>query len=80
MKPKYRRLYWTLSALVLIGSGIALALITLRNEVIFFVTPSELLKASSNKPSSSLLRLGGYVQPKSLSQEGLNVKFQVTDF
>jgi cytochrome c-type biogenesis protein CcmE len=80
MKPKYRRLSLILISLVLMGSGVTLALITLRDEVIFFVTPSELLDPSKDFSKKSSLRLGGYVQTDSVTQQGLKVKFQVTDF
>ncbi|MCP4922516.1 MAG: cytochrome c maturation protein CcmE [bacterium] len=80
MKPKYRRLCLILAALAVMGSGVALALVTLRNEVIFFVTPSELLDPSKDHSKESSLRLGGYVQTDSVTLDGLKVKFQVTDF
>ena len=79
MKFKYRRFIFIIISLSVMGLGIALFLKTLRKEVVFFITPSAIVKPLIwNKDSK--LRLGGYVNPHSVYQNGLKVKFQVTDF
>ncbi|MDF2965542.1 MAG: cytochrome c maturation protein CcmE [Rickettsiaceae bacterium] len=69
------RLYKVLFLAIIIISGIILILSALRENIIFFYTPSDLkLKAPNAKT-----RVGGIVKPNSIIIEGTNNIFTLTD-
>ena len=80
MKTKYKRFLFLLSSIILMVSSATIALVVLRDEVVFFVTPSEVVSFNKDDYKKYYLRLGGYVCPDTISQEGLSIQFQVTDF
>lgn len=70
--------------LLMIGGGLALlalaaalTLTALRDNMVFFQSPSDI--AAAPHPEGRL-RIGGMVRAGSLTRDGLTVRFQVTDF
>jgi cytochrome c-type biogenesis protein CcmE len=64
-------------ALGVLGLAAALALSALRESIVFFVTPSDLV-AKLVEPGTRL-RIGGLVKDGSVRRDGLEVRFVVTD-
>jgi cytochrome c-type biogenesis protein CcmE len=77
MIRRKKRLALILSALVVFGSGLGLVLYALRDNIVFFYGPSEVL--SKDLVPGTRLRIGGLVKPGSLTHEGMTVHFAVTD-
>jgi len=75
---KRRRLLLISSALAVLGVALGLILIALRDNIVFFYSPSELaLKAPQ---AGQRLRVGGLVKQGSLKREGgQTVRFALTD-
>lgn len=77
MKPKYRRLVWLLVALVSISVGAILILSALKDNIVFFYSPSEILEKSPSPDER--VRLGGLVVEHSIKKEAMLLTFAVTD-
>jgi len=78
MTRKQRRLVLISSALAVLAVAVGLVLFALRDNIVFFYTPSEL--AEKAPTPGSRLRIGGLVKPGSLTHETGNiVRFAVTD-
>ena len=73
--PKRRRLLAVLAIAILLGGAVALVLGALRENIVFFYTPSELPANIEGRP----VRLGGLVKEGSVFVEGLKSRFIVTD-
>ncbi|CAG4902446.1 cytochrome c maturation protein CcmE [Paraburkholderia gardini] len=79
MKPRARRLLWVTGGLAALGAVSALTLNAFRSNVMFFVTPTQVIEG--RVASGTRLRVGGLVEKGSLTRDaqGLNVRFLVTD-
>ncbi len=79
MKRKRRRLYTVLIGMATLGVAAALVLTALRDEVVFFYSPTEL--AERPPPADMRLRIGGLVEEDSVrrADDGLTTNFRVTD-
>ena len=79
MKPKHRRLTFVVLGLGLLSLAAALAFTALRDNVVFFFTPSDVLGRSLSE--SQRLRLGGLVEDGSVAREpgSARVQFRITD-
>ncbi len=77
MKPKRKRLYIILSALICFGGATALVLAALDDSLAFFYAPAEIV-AEPPGPQQAL-RLGGLVALGSVERQGQDVRFQITD-
>src|SRR5690242_1698918 len=79
MSPKKkRRLAFAIALLLAGGVAAALVIVALRDNVLFFYSPTDL--AERPVPPGQSFRIGGLVQSGSLVREsGLNVRFTVTD-
>src|SRR5690349_1293738 len=79
MSPKKkRRLAFAISLLLAGGLGAALVVFALRDNVLFFYSPTDL--AERPVPPGQSFRIGGLVQNGSVIRErGLAVRFVVTD-
>jgi cytochrome c-type biogenesis protein CcmE len=79
MTPRRRRFVWV--GLVLGGSALAVALVVnaFRSNLVFFVSPSDVLADAS--PRAQAFRLGGLVEAGSVARQpdGVTVQFMVTD-
>ncbi len=79
MPTRRKRLFLLLGALALLASAVALMLSAMRQNLVFFHTPSEIARGEA--PRERLLRIGGLVQAGSLRRQadGLTVRFVITD-
>lgn len=75
MKPKQQRLLAVGAIAVLLIAAVGLVLGALRDNIVFFYTPSELPESAETR----MIRLGGLVKVGSVSIDGLNSSFTVTD-
>jgi cytochrome c-type biogenesis protein CcmE len=75
---KQRRLTLIFGALILLGLAAGLMLFALRDTVVFFFTPSELV--TKTVKTGARLRIGGLVKPGSVDkQASQKVSFIITD-
>lgn len=79
MKPRQRRLMWVVLGVLLVSAAVILVLRALNSNVMFFYSPSQV--HAGEAPRNAAFRLGGLVENGSLqrSQDGLQVRFIVTD-
>ena len=77
MSPKAKRLLVVVSITALLGIAVMLVLGALRENIVFFFTPTDI--ASSGTKSGQPLRLGGLVKEGSVTIDGLQSVFTVTD-
>lgn len=79
MTRKRRRLYLVLAGMVLLGGSAALVLSALRDNLVFFYSPSEILDREIEP--GRRLRLGGLVVEESVERNAGNgsVVFRITD-
>ncbi|MEW5729212.1 MAG: cytochrome c maturation protein CcmE [Pseudomonadota bacterium] len=78
MTRKRRRLYFVVLGLLAVGAAAALVLSALREDIVFFFSPSEIV-AAKTPTEGRRIRLGGLVGEGSVVKEGATVKFAVTD-
>ena len=74
MKPRHKRI-----AAIALGVATALVLSALRESLVFFFTPSEVV--ANKAPEGRTFRIGGMVEKGSVKREadGVTVRFTVTD-
>jgi cytochrome c-type biogenesis protein CcmE len=77
MTRKQRRLTLIGLALAVLGLAAALALSALRDNIVFFHSPTEI--AARKVEPGARIRLGGLVKQGSVKREGLQARFEVTD-
>ncbi len=79
MNPRQRRLSLLALVLTLAGAGLALLLNAFQRNMVFFVSPSQVLRGEVNRQAT--LRLGGLVQAGSVQREAqsLRLHFSLTD-
>ena len=77
MTRKQRRLTLIGLALAILGLAAALALSALRDNIVFFHSPTEI--AAKKIEPGARIRIGGLVKPGSVQREGLQARFEVTD-
>jgi cytochrome c-type biogenesis protein CcmE len=77
LKAKHRRLVMVLAGLALLGVAAAFVGSALRDNLVFFFTPSEALE--KNIPPERRFRLGGLVEEGSLERKGASITFRITD-
>ena len=77
MTAKSKRLVIIACIAALLGTAVVLVLGALRDNIVFFYTPSEI--GQSKLKSGQSLRLGGLVKDGSVEIEGLQSVFIVTD-
>ena len=77
MKPRHIRLAGLVAMLALLALAGGLVLRAFNQNLVFFVTPSEI--ASGKAPAGTRFRLGGLVAPGSVQREGNSLRFTVTD-
>ena len=77
MTAKSKRLFAIASIASLLGLASVLVLGALRDNIVFFYTPSEI--SQSERQSGRQLRLGGLVKDGSVDIEGMQSVFIVTD-
>ena len=77
MTAKSKRLFVTAGIASLLGIATMLVLGALRDNIVFFYTPSEINQ--SERASTQQLRLGGLVKDGTVKIEGMQSVFIVTD-
>ncbi len=77
MTRKGKRLTLIIGALAALGLAAGLILFALRDNIVFFYTPSEL--AQKHAAPGARLRIGGLVKEGSVAKNGREVSFTVTD-
>ena len=77
MLPKAKRLSVIAAVAALLGVAAMLVLGALRENIVFFYTPTEIMTSSTKLGEA--LRLGGLVKEGSVKIEGLQSVFTVTD-
>ena len=77
MSPKAKRLLVVVAITALLGIAVILVLGALRENIVFFYTPTDI--ATSGTKSGQPLRLGGLVKEGSVTIDGLQSVFTVTD-
>ncbi len=77
MTRRQRRLVLIGSALAVLALAVALVLGALRDSIVFFNSPTDVMEKHV-KPGTRI-RLGGLVQPGSLVRRDLDARFEVTD-
>ncbi|GLI91665.1 cytochrome c maturation protein CcmE [Methylocystis echinoides] len=77
MTRKGKRLTLIIGALAVLGLAAGLMLFALRDNIVFFYTPSEL--AQKQTAPGARLRIGGLVKEGSVVKNGKDVSFVVTD-
>ncbi|MSO64572.1 MAG: cytochrome c maturation protein CcmE, partial [Alphaproteobacteria bacterium] len=77
MRPKRYRLLFVLVGMVLLGVAATLVLLAFDENLVFFVSPTEV---AAKKPAPSVrFRLGGLIEERSIQRNGLTTTFRVTD-
>ena len=78
MSLRFQRLILILITLIVLGFAIILILFNTKQNIIFFYTPSELIKKDINKDTK--IRIGGYVKESTFKKISLNkYEFKITD-
>ena len=77
MTAKSKRLFVIVAIASLLGIAAMLVLGALRDNIVFFYTPSEIIQ--SDRSSLQQLRLGGLVKDGTIKIEGMQSVFIVTD-
>ena len=77
MSPKAKRLGVATVIAILLSTAVMLVLGALRENIVFFYTPSEVTSTKLN--AGQALRLGGLVKEGSVTIDGLRSVFTVTD-
>jgi cytochrome c-type biogenesis protein CcmE len=77
MTRKGKRLTLIAGAMAVLGVAAGLMLFALRDNIVFFYTPSELAKKRT--APGARLRIGGLVKEGTVMKDGQDVRFTVTD-
>ena len=78
MSLRFQRLILILLTLFILCSALLLILFNTKNNIVFFYTPTELLK--NNISLENKIRIGGYVKQSSFTKKKLNkYEFIITD-
>jgi cytochrome c-type biogenesis protein CcmE len=77
MSRKRLRLYLVLATLVVLGIAATLILRALNEELVFFLSPTQIAQKQPNEGQQ--IRLGGLVETGSVKKDGETVAFSVTD-
>ena len=77
MTPKRKRLWLLVGSLAVLGVAATLVLSALNDNIVFFYSPTQL---AEKKPGpAQRLRIGGLVEQGSVTKDGQEVRFTVTD-
>ena len=78
MSLRFQRLILIIITLVFFCSAVLLILFNTQKNIVFFYTPSELIKNDKNLLEKKV-RIGGYVKKNSFLQKLNNYQFKITD-
>jgi cytochrome c-type biogenesis protein CcmE len=77
MKPRHVRLVGLLAMLALLALAGGLVLKAFSQNLVFFVTPSEVARGEA--PAGTRFRIGGLVAPGSVQRDADGLRFKVSD-
>jgi cytochrome c-type biogenesis protein CcmE len=77
MTRKKKRLTLIVAAMAVLGTALGLVLYALRDNIVFFYGPSEVM--AKDLPPGTRIRIGGLVEKGSVKHDGEIVHFDVTD-
>ena len=77
MKKRHQRLLGLLAMLALLAVAGGLVLKAFNQNLVFFITPSEIVRGEA--PAGARFRLGGMVAAGSVQRNGNDIRFTVTD-
>lgn len=77
MTRKKKRLTLIIAAMAVLGTALGLVLYALRDNIVFFYGPSEVM--AKDLPPGTRIRIGGLVEKGSVKRDGQTVHFDVTD-
>ena len=78
MTRKQRRLYFVVLGVLAVGAAAALVLTALRQDIVFFFSPTEIIEAKV-PTEGRRIRLGGLVEQGSVVKDSGQVRFRITD-
>ena len=78
MTRKRKRLAGIGAIAVVLATAVGLVLVALRDEIVFFYTPTDIV-IEAKAGAGQRFRLGGLVKPGSIVKDGTAVRFIVTD-
>ncbi|MCS6995568.1 MAG: cytochrome c maturation protein CcmE [Casimicrobiaceae bacterium] len=77
MTLRQKRLALLAGAVALIVAATALVLVAFRENLVFFLTPTQV--ANREAPTGRVFRIGGLVEEGSVRRDGIEVSFRITD-
>lgn len=77
MKPRHWKLAAAAGLLLTLGIATALVLRAFNSNLVFFYTPTQVSQGEA--PQGRVFRVGGMVEAGSVTRDGVNVSFRVTD-
>jgi len=74
---KRRRLLAVLAGLAMLGVATTLVLLAFNDNLVFFYSPSDL--KTKHVADGRRVRIGGLVEPASVTRDGTSIEFRITD-
>ena len=79
MTPKTQRSIALVSVLLILSISTFLILKALKDNIVFFYSPTEMIEKFKTKKNVKKVRIGGLVVKSSLKQNNSKVEFEITD-
>ena len=79
MSPKIQRLLIFTSVFLIFSMSVYLVLVALKDNIVFFYSPTETLSKFKLPKNSKKIRIGGLVVEDSLTQNNKITEFKITD-
>ena len=79
MNPKTQRSIALVSVLLILSTSTFLILKALKDNIVFFYSPTEMIEKFKTKKNVKKVRIGGLVVKSSLKQNNSKVEFEITD-
>ena len=79
MTPKTQRSIALVSVLLILSTSTFLILKALKDNIVFFYSPTEMIEKFKTKKNVNKVRIGGLVVKSSLKQNNSKVEFEITD-
>tara|TARA_Y100001960_G_C14588307_1_gene784324 strand:- start:594 stop:1028 length:435 start_codon:yes stop_codon:yes gene_type:complete len=79
MNPKTQRSIAIVSVLLILSTSTFLILKALKDNIVFFYSPTETIEKFKTKKNLEKIRIGGLVVKNSLKQNKSKVEFEITD-
>ncbi len=79
MKNKTKRLFLLIIAITILTIAITLMLVGLKDNIIFFYSPSQIITEPNNPKFQKKFRIGGLIKKNSIKQNTNKINFIITD-